>query len=286
MSTSLCAQKTNTMDDIRSEKLPISVFIITKNEARNLTRLLPALNRFREVIIVDSGSTDDTKAVAESFGVSVVHQPWLGFAAQKQKALMLCTQPWALNLDADELPTEKMINAMATLVCELDVDAVRFKRRDYFIDALPPESIRLPNNRRLYRTQKAQFDTHQCVHETAQIIGNEVQTDAAFHHYGYNEISQLVDKINSYSSIRADEKWASRKQPSMLKLLCIVPLEFIRQYCLQRLFLFGRRGFILAMLNAHYAFLKEAKLMEHALKRRVEMSGVNRANPNDDTPRQ
>ncbi|MBT0586752.1 glycosyltransferase family 2 protein [Alteromonas oceanisediminis] len=269
--------ETNNADTSGAETLPISVFIITKNEAHNLSRLLPALTRFREVIVVDSGSTDDTVNIAQRFGARVIHQQWLGFAAQKQIAFMQCSQPWALNLDADELPTKEMISEMAVLVNRPDVDAVRFKRRDFFIDALPPVKTRLPNNCRLYRTDKAQFNTQQKVHETAQVNGCEVKSDAAFYHYGYNEIEQLVAKLNCYSSLRAKEKWAGSKQPSLLKLVLILPLEFIRQYCVQRLFLFGRRGFILATLNAQYAFLKEAKLMEQALSRSEKTSSNSQA---------
>ena len=83
--------------------IPVSVFLITKNCAQWLDEVLSAVSGFAEIVIVDSGSTDETLAIAKRHGAHVVHQEFLGYGQQKQVALDLCTQPWVLNLDGDEV---------------------------------------------------------------------------------------------------------------------------------------------------------------------------------------
>ncbi|WP_100644096.1 glycosyltransferase family 2 protein [Alteromonas facilis] len=249
-----------------SEKLAVSVFIVAQDEAHNMPRLMQSLSTFAEVIVVDSGSQDKTIDIAREFGATVYEQPWLGYAGQKQFALDKCTQPWVLNLDADEVVTDEMLEAIIKFVERDDIDAVRFDRNDLFIGKMPPPSISKPNNVRLYRRKNAQFDTSQQVHETAKIEGQITTTNASFDHYGYDDIQTLVAKTNQYSTLKATEKFNRGKRGSLLKLMLILPLEFLRQYLLKRMFTFGVRGVILAAINAQYAFLKEAKLIEQGLR--------------------
>jgi hypothetical protein len=84
-----------------------------------------------------------------------------------------------------------------------------------------------------------------------------------FDHYGYDSIAAITNKNNTYSTLKADEKFVKGKSFSHLKLFLIFPLVFIKEYLLQRKLFSGRRGFILAVMEAYYAFLKEAKLFEN-----------------------
>lgn len=249
--------------------IPVSVFIIAQDEAHNIGRLLDSVKQFAEIVVVDSGSCDETPKIAEEYGAKVYHQPWLGYAAQKQCAMEKCSQDWVLNLDADEVVTDAMKLCIQSMIKRDDIDAVRFQRNDLFIGKMPSGGIKKPDNVRLYRRCKAAFDTQQKVHETAIVEGHTECVDACIDHYGYDSIATLVDKLNTYSTLKADEKHAKGKRASMLKLVAIIPIEFLRKYLLQRLFMFGRRGLILAALNAHYAFMKEAKLLEHQLREKL-----------------
>ncbi|MDM7859275.1 glycosyltransferase family 2 protein [Alteromonas sp. ASW11-36] len=248
-------------------KLPVSVFIVAQDESQHLPRLMASLSAFAEIIVVDSGSSDDTPKIATDFGATVIHQPWLGYAGQKQFALEQCSQEWVLNLDADEVVTEPMLTAIKQAIAANDCDAVRFNRNDLFIGKMPPATIKKPNNVRFYRRSKAAFDVNQKVHETAKCDGTTLCVEAAFDHYGYDQISVLMDKLNTYSSLKAEQKYAKGKSASLFKLILIGPIEFVRKLFLQRMIFFGRRGLILAALNAHYAFLKEAKLLELHLRK-------------------
>lgn len=249
-----------------SDVIPVSVFVVAQNEATDLPQLLSSVKQFAEVIVVDSGSTDQTPQLAAQGGAKVLHQAWLGYAGQKQFALEQCKHDWVLNLDADEVVTPAMVTEIKRVIQQENIDAVRFSRNDSFIGRMPPSSVKKPNNVRLYRRNKAKFDTTQLVHETAKIDGNVVKVETCFDHYGYDDIATLATKLNTYSGLKAQQKFSRGKRGSILKLTLIVPVEFLRKLILQRLIMFGRRGFILAALNAYYAFLKEAKLVELGMR--------------------
>ena len=96
--------------------LPISGVVITKNEADRISRCLESMRGLcAELLVVDSGSDDDTVAVATTLGARVVHQDWLGYAAQKNHAMSLATQPWLLLLDADEWLADGAADSIRTL---------------------------------------------------------------------------------------------------------------------------------------------------------------------------
>ena len=93
------------------DKIPISVFIIAQDEEQHIARVLDSCQQFSEIILVDSGSSDNTKSIAESKGAKVLHHDWAGYAKQKQYAMSLCKNDWVLNLDADEELTPDLIEA-------------------------------------------------------------------------------------------------------------------------------------------------------------------------------
>lgn len=245
-----------------NEKLPISVFIVTLNESAYLEKTLQSVQNCAEVVVVDSGSTDGTVEIAERHGAKVIHQPWLGYSKQKQVAMDHCSFDWVLNLDGDEEITTDALNELAAVMQAGVYDSVRLKRVDRFIGKFPGDSIKKANNLRFYRKSSASFDADKLVHESAAVKGKEHCSNNFFYHYGYDDISLLQQKLNTYSSLRAEEKFLKNKKHSALKIILVFPITFINKYIFGRLFLFGLRGFIKAVMEAHYAFLKEAKLYE------------------------
>lgn len=243
--------------------LPISAFIITLNEEHNLKRLLPSLSHFDEIIVVDSGSKDKSVELAESFGAKVTFNPWPGYAKQKQFAMELCKNDWVLNLDADELIPDKLIPKIKNTINSKQYSSAKFNRCDYFLGKGMPKYCSLFSNVRLYKKSQACFDESFLVHESASVKGRQAFIKTPFIHFGYNNIDTLCEKLNSYSSLKALEKYQKGKKPNYLKLALIFPLEFTRKLIFQRFILFGSRGFILSVLYAHYAFQKEAKLLGH-----------------------
>lgn len=244
-------------------KLPISVFIITKNEGKHLEKTLQSVSLIDEIILVDSGSTDDTLSIAERYGAKIYTHPWQGYAKQKQYAMSLCRHEWVLNLDGDEAINPSLINALSAVMAQDSADSVRFWRNDIFIGKPLSHWSKKPNNHRFYKRSKSFFDDSRLAHESATVDGKEIFINETFDHFGYCSIEAITHKNNSYSSLKADEKFAKGKRFSVLKLIIIFPLVFIKEYLLQRKCFSGMRGFILSIMTAYYAFLKEAKLYEN-----------------------
>ncbi len=249
-------------------KLPISVFIITKNEEEHIEKTLKSVSLFDEVILVDSGSTDSTLDIAKRYGAKIYTHSWQGYAKQKQYAMSLCSNEWVLNLDGDEEVNPSLISAFKEIIEQDKADSVRFWRNDIFINKPLSSWSKKPNNHRLYKRSKSFFDDSRLAHESATVNGKEIFINETFDHFGYGSIETLTTKNNIYSSLKANEKFAKGKRYSNVKLITVFPLVFIKEYFFQRKIFSGKRGFILAIMGAYYAFIKEAKLFEnHQVKK-------------------
>lgn len=238
----------------------ISVFIITKNEAQNLRRLLPMLSAFPEVVVVDSLSEDATEDVAKSFpNVRFISQPWLGFSAQKDFARQQCRHEWVLNLDADETFDDKIIEDMLSAMGQPDVAGVAFACAEVL------HSYRIPHPKtdhrpklRFFRRDKGAYPAAE-VHEKIQLDGKVNRGKAKLYNWG-TQIELIIDKQNRYSSLSARESYSKGKRTNIAKLVGKFPFAFVKYYFLKRHFLDGAEGYISAVNYAHYSFQKEAKL--------------------------
>lgn len=250
------------MSLLKTDTVPISVFIITQDEEAHIAQVLESVKRMQEVIIVDSGSTDRTIEIAEQFGAKIYHHDWQGYAKQKQYAMSLCSNEWVLNLDGDEVLNESIVERFKQIVENDEADCVRFKRDDLFIGQRPSRWTKKPNNMRLYKQSKARFNPKDLVHECAKVGGKELSIGHTFDHYGYQTVTVLTDKNNQYSTLKAQQKNIKGKRYSSLKLGLVFPITFLKKYIFQGQIFSGKRGFIQSIIAAHYAFLKEAKLYE------------------------
>ena len=244
--------------------IPISVFVITLNEEQHLEEMLRSVKGFDEIVLVDSGSTDETLSIAKHYGAKITHQSWLGFANQKAFAMSLCKNQWVLNLDGDEVLPPELADSIQAAVNQQKADAFRLCFEDMFWgQPMSPRSAKR-SIVRLYNKDKITFPKDRLVHENVKLQKGAKERSVAGHvtHYGYNSCALLITKQNLYSSLKAQEKFNKGKKPSVLKLLIIFPLIFIKSYFLRKMFFSGRRGLVYATIEAVYGFLKEAKLHE------------------------
>lgn len=247
-----------------ANKIPASVFIVAQNEEKHIGEVLGALQDFAEIIVVDSGSTDATVAIAKSQGATVITQEWLGFARQKNFAMAQCRSEWLLNVDADEVLSTEVIEQIRTMVARNENQALKL----YFEDIFWGEPMSVHSGKRsivrLFKKGQAAYPLDRKVHENLVIQPGVdiVKARGLVKHYGYGTTELLMQKKNKYSGLKALEKHEKNKKPSLLKLLVIFPVTFIKSYFFQRMFLSGKRGLVHAHLEAIYAFLKEAKLFE------------------------
>ncbi len=245
-----------------STALPVSVYLITRNEAGNLKRLLPTLAQFAEVIIVDCGSTDATLEVARQFtNTKIAFRAWTGFSDQKNHALSLCTQPWVLNLDADEALTHDYLAAMQQLMVADNADALlgprillRWGKRSR---SFAKDDMLV----RCFRRGAGHYPPAR-VHERLVINGNTVTTTACLLHYENLGFGERVQKSNQYSQLKAEDKFARGARCTLAHLLLVLPLAFICCYIGKGYVLDGAAGILTSMNHAYYNFMKYAKLWE------------------------
>ncbi|NMH66694.1 glycosyltransferase family 2 protein [Shewanella salipaludis] len=248
-----------------AQNTPISAFLVTRNEARHIGAVLDALQAFDEIILVDSGSTDETVAIAKAKGAKVFHRQWLGFAHQKNYAMGLCRNPWVLNVDGDEILPAGLAREIQQQVNQAKAAALRLYFEDIFWgEPMSPHSGKR-SIVRVFRKDLATYPLDRRVHENLVLAKGEkeAQVKGLVTHFGYETTELLMSKQNQYSSLKALEKFEKRRKPSLLKLSLIFPLTLIKAYFFQRMFLSGKRGLVHAYIEAMYAFLKEAKLFEY-----------------------
>jgi glycosyltransferase involved in cell wall biosynthesis len=251
-------------------KLPLSAFIICMNEVQYLGNCVESLRPCREIIIVDSGSTDGTAEMVEDYirhgwPIRFVHRDWPGYAAQKQFALDQCTQPWCLSIDADERLDAAFLNVLPQLLnSPPDVVGWRVARRPYLIGyGYPPPRVHERRILRLIRNGRGAFDQTLRVHEG--IVPDGRVRDAksgSLLHYRALPISEQILKENQYSTLKSEQWMEKGKGPRGLKLLFNPPLYFYRLYWYNGLWRCGFPGFIHAMTGAVYSFLTEAKIYQ------------------------
>lgn len=247
--------------------IPCSVYIVTLNCAEWLESTLESVKDFSEVIILDSGSTDLTYAIAESFpNTRISHQDWQGYAGQKSLALAQCKNDWVLNLDGDEVLSSELKAEIEQTIQSNQLDALITPINDVFLGVPNSKHTKKHAKVRFFRKSKGRYDLENKVHENVIVDGQSVRAEGDIYHYGESSIFVKVEKNNQYSELKAQEKYQKGKAPSLLKLVLVMPLTFVKSYFIRRSCLNGWRGFVNSMVNAFYAFLKEAKLFEQHQK--------------------
>ena len=240
----------------------LSVILITKNEAANIRACLESVAWADEIIVVDSGSTDDTVSISKELGAQVHVHDWPGFGVQKNRALGYATKDWVLSLDADERVTPELRVEIETvlrgepasdayLVPRLSNYCGRFMRHSgWYPDLLP----------RLFRRGKARF-SDDLVHERLIVEGATGQLEGLLLHYAFDDLEEVLHKVNQYSSAGAAMMQRRGRQASLTGAVLRGLWSFVRTYVLRGGFLDGREGFMLAVSNAEGTYYRYLKLM-------------------------
>jgi glycosyltransferase involved in cell wall biosynthesis len=247
-----------------AEKIPLSVAIITKDEEANLPGCLKSVAFARQIVVIDSGSADGTLEIARDFGCDVFTEPWKGFGPQKQMAIDRCREPWVLVLDADEripLETEKAIRQVAS-GGECGAPGYSFPRKNFFQGRWIRHMGWWPDRiTRLFRNGRGRM-TEAAVHEAVDVSGQVVSLDAPIEHYTESRLSEILKKIDRYSTLAAEEAFREGRRSSVWGAIARAELTFCQDYILRLGFLDGRQGLVLSVTDAVNKFFKYAKLSE------------------------
>ena len=253
---------------------PLSIFIITRDEADRIARTIEAVRALSDdILVVDSGSTDGTQAIAESLGARVVFNPWPGYGPQKRFAEDLCRHDWLLNLDADEVVPADLATEIATLFSQGQPAADAYKLRIAEIFPGEPAPHRFAyalSPVRLYRKAKGRYSPSP-VHDRVDLAPDArvARLKGTVHHYSVRSLGEQMDKLNGYSDAQADDLDRRNATLSVFRLVAEFPANFIKAYIGRRHALRGVYGFMTAMNYAFYRYLRVAKHWERRLQRRA-----------------
>ena len=241
---------------------PLSVVIITYNNAGTLDACLRGVDWADEIVVLDSGSTDDTVAIAERHGARVAVHPFDEFGLQKQRAYDMASHDWILNLDADETVTEGTREAIERALVAPRYVGFRLPRRELLFWKVQSRWGRRNGLLRLFDRRRGRMNDVE-VHAAVEVDG-PVKTlhRADLVNHGDVDIATRMNKINRYTSAMVAHKLRKRQRFTGLRMVFYPPVFFLRQYFIKRYFLDGWAGFIASATGAFYAFLKYAKLHE------------------------
>lgn len=252
---------------------PLSIFIIALNEADRIADTIAAVRVLSDdIVLVDSGSTDGTQAIAEKLGARVIFNPWPGYGQQKRFAEEQCRHDWLLNLDADEVVPPDLAAEISTLFAAGPPPADAYKLR--IAEIFPGE--RAPHRFayalapvRLYRRTKGRYSSSP-VHDRVDLAPDARigRLKGTVHHFSVRSLGEQMEKLNSYSDAQADDLDARGATVSVFRLIVEFPANFIKAYIGRRHALRGVYGFMTAMNYAFYRYLRVAKHWERRLQRR------------------
>ncbi|WP_448518574.1 glycosyltransferase family 2 protein [Rhodoflexus sp.] len=240
----------------------ISVIILTKNSEDFLAECLQALAAFAEIVVLDNDSTDRTRSIAATFlNVRLFEHPFIGFGPMKNMAANFASHDWILSIDSDEIVSPALIQEIAGL--SLNENSVyRFHRHNYYRKKLV-NACGWQNDRivRLYHRQRTRFSDKK-VHEGILTDGLQVvDCQAVIKHYSFQNIEGLLDKLDRYTTLYAQEH-RFRKKASLLNAYAKKVFHFWNDYLTKGGWRYGYEGFVIAMSNANGAFYKQMKLYE------------------------
>jgi glycosyltransferase involved in cell wall biosynthesis len=252
--------------------LPLSVFIITRNEADRLARTLQAVGPLSDdIVVVDSGSTDGTQALARDQGARVIENvPFPGYGLQKQFAEDACRHPWLLNVDADEVIPADLAAEIRALFSKGDppADAYRIRIAEIFPgEGAPHRFAYALTPVRLYRRSKGRYNPSP-VHDRVDLAPDARvrKLGGTIHHFSVRSLGDQLAKLNRYTDALVADLETRGGRLSTARLMLEFPANFIKAYLGRRHFLRGRYGFMTAMNFAFYRYLRVAKHLERRMR--------------------
>ncbi len=245
--------------------MKLSCVVITLNEEANIDRCLASLGDLvHEIVLVDSGSTDGTREIADRFGARWFHQDWLGYVGQRNLALSLAKFDWVLVLDADEElsptlreeiretlngPIPPGVTGFSMPRCVL-YEGRWIRHGDWYPDRLT----------RLFQRRKGRYAGAK-VHERLEVDGAVVPLRGDLHHYSFRDEADHVDRGRQYARLWAESRWEAGRRCGPLAPWTHAAFRWVRSYLLRGGFLDGRQGWKIARIAAWEVWLKYSILL-------------------------
>jgi glycosyltransferase involved in cell wall biosynthesis len=258
--------------------MKITATIITLNEESNIKPACESVAWADEIVVVDSGSTDATRELAEACGAHVITNPWPGFGAQKQFAVEHAKHDWIFSLDADERVSDELKKSIEILKQKSDLaDGYEIARRTYYQGRwirgggwYPDRQLRLFNKHKGHWKQRhihesVTMDASAHVERLNGDLLHYTSQNAAHHHRMIGE---------RYAPLAARQMFEEGRRTSVLGVASAGPAAFIRSLILKGGLRDGFAGFTIASFAAHHAFLKHLMLWEKQAADKTDKNGL------------
>ena len=243
-----------------TDRLLLSVVIITLNVEQSISKCLQSVAVADEIIVVDSGSTDKTCAMAQEFGARVIHQDWLGYGGQKQFAVDQARHDWVLCLDADEWLSKELSDSIAVTMGDPQHKAYEFARCNRFLGRWLRHGEGYPDyNLRLYHRKYAAW-TLDPVHEHVEANTDVGRLSGDLMHESEEGLERYLQKQNRYTSLQARALFEQGKKFSLVKMLFSPVIRFIKFYLIRSGWRDGMPGLIHISIGCFNTYMKNAKL--------------------------
>ena len=238
----------------------LTVIIAAKNEGHQIAACIRSVLFADEILVLDSGSSDDTEAQARCAGATVHTTDWVGYGLQQMRGIGLAKSDWVLSIDADERVTDALRDEICNAISSLTIDGYRLPRHSCFCGKFIEHSGWRPDyTLRLARRKQAGFTDH-FLHAHMTVNGKIEDLKSPIIHYSYRNIDDVLEKLNKYSKGAAIDLQNKKEFSSLTKSLLKGLWSFIKTYFLKQGFRDGRLGLVLAIYNAQTTYYKYVRL--------------------------
>lgn len=252
-----------------SSRPPLSAVLVTLNAATQLGETLDALQFCDEILVVDSGSTDGTQALAQSKGAHVLHCPWRGYGPQKRYAVAQAAHDWVLCVDADERVSPALQRSIENALREPPSHrAFQFPRCNRFMGRYLRHGEGYPDwSLRLFDRRHAQWSTDP-VHEKVETVVAVGCLRGDLLHDSAETLTRYLAKQDRYTTLAAEEALRRGKRASLLHLLLSPLIRFLKFFVFRLGFLDGAAGLVHILIGCRNSFRKYAKMRGLSANRR------------------
>ena len=241
---------------------PLSVAIITPNAASQLEDCLKSARFADDIVVIDSGSTDGTQALAERLGARVIAQDWLGFGPQKQFAVTAAHHDWVLCLDADERVSSELQSSIKNELKSPSTAAFRFARCNRFLGRYLKHGEGYPDwSLRLFDRRQARWSAD-AVHEKVETLSAVGELSGDLLHESAESLSSYLSKQNRYTTLAAEMALAAGKRASFPRIALSPIIRFIKFYFVRQGFRDGLPGLIHIAIGCFNSMMKYSKMLE------------------------
>lgn len=244
-----------------STRAPLSAVLITRDAADQLDACLASVAFCAEILVVDSGSSDGTAAIARAHGAKVIDHAWLGYGKQKQFAVTQAAHDWVLSIDADERVSDALRAAMLAELAAPRGFVYAMPRCNRFLGRWLRHGEGYPDwSVRLFHRGHAQW-SDDTVHEQVLTTAPVLRLAGDLLHDSAETLERYLEKQNRYTTLQAERLAAEGRSTNAAQLLLSPMLRFVKFYVLRLGFLDGTAGLVHILIGCMNSFVKYAKLM-------------------------